>query len=422
MSPARFRPSSRSRSVPSRNPRTVVVNAGFTRRVPADPDARAVADMFGLADLQRETLYDGLRVELAPGRVVAVTGPSGSGKSVLLRAVGRRVDNAVWLDVQALRRSPHTPLELLAGEPLAVRLGTLARAGLAEATVMVTPARHLSGGQQYRLALAVAMQQAQQSQGPALLLADEFASCLDAVTARVLSRHLSRWARRSGTAVLLATVRTDILADLAADRVLHKPLGAAHRHRRTRRKPLAPASWPVRRARIGDYRALARFHYIAGPPALHKRVYAIDPPRHLADAPAPAGVVVVSPPLMYCRGRNLATAGRYLQPDRKRGLARLNREIEAITRVIVHPCFRGLGLAGRLVRHVLDTAETPLVEALAAMGDVHPFFERAGMWAGPFVPGRGRGYRYFLALSARGADAFAHAADRDLIAQPQPSA
>ena len=411
MSPARLR------SVPSRNPRAVIVNAGFTRRIAPDPDARAVADMFGLADRERQTLYAGLELDLSPGRILAVTGPSGSGKSALLQAVARQVDGVAWLDVQALRRSPHTPVRLLAAEPLAVRLGTLARAGLAEATVMVTPARHLSGGQQYRLALAVAMQQAQQAPSPGLLLADEFASCLDALTARVLARHLSRWARRTGVAVLLATVRTDILADLAPDHVVHKPLHSDARDLpRTRRKPLAPSGWSVRRGRIGDYRALARFHYIAGPPALHKRVYAIDPPRHLADALAPAAVAVVSPPLMYCRARNLATAGRYLQPDRKRGLARLNREIEAITRVIVHPCYRGLGLAGRLVRHVLDTAETPFVEALAAMGDVHPFFERAGMWAGPFAPGRGRGYRYFLALSASGADALAHAACRGLLA------
>ena len=43
------------------------------------------------------------------------------------------------------------------------------------------------------------------------------------------------------------------------------------------------------------------------------------------------------------------------------------------------PTYRGSGLAERLVRHALATAETPFVEALAAMGRVHPFLERAGM-------------------------------------------
>jgi ABC-type ATPase with predicted acetyltransferase domain len=53
--------------------------------------------------------------------------------------------------------------------------------------------------------------------------------------------------------------------------------------------------------------------------------------------------------------------------------------MRTISRVIVHPVFRSAGLAVRLVRHVLEHAETPYVEALAVMGRVHPFFKRAGM-------------------------------------------
>jgi hypothetical protein len=53
--------------------------------------------------------------------------------------------------------------------------------------------------------------------------------------------------------------------------------------------------------------------------------------------------------------------------------------MRTISRVIVHPMFRGTGLAVRLVRHVLEHAETRYVEALAAMGRVNPFFKRAGM-------------------------------------------
>ena len=50
--------------------------------------------------------------------------------------------------------------------------------------------------------------------------------------------------------------------------------------------------------------------------------------------------------------------------------------------------YRGCGLAVRLVRDALAGAETPLMEALAAMGRVHPFFERAGMAAYPLPPDR----------------------------------
>ncbi|MEE9211797.1 MAG: hypothetical protein V3U29_04000, partial [Phycisphaeraceae bacterium] len=59
----------------------------------------------------------------------------------------------------------------------------------------------------------------------------------------------------------------------------------------------------------------------------------------------------------------------------------LNAELRCISRVVVHPQWRGLGLAVRLVRASLDDPQTIFTESLAAMGKVHPFFERAGMQA-----------------------------------------
>ena len=57
----------------------------------------------------------------------------------------------------------------------------------------------------------------------------------------------------------------------------------------------------------------------------------------------------------------------------------LNSEVESISRVVVHPIFRGCGLAVKLIRHAIAEAKTPLIEALAAMGAVHPLFAKAGM-------------------------------------------
>ena len=53
--------------------------------------------------------------------------------------------------------------------------------------------------------------------------------------------------------------------------------------------------------------------------------------------------------------------------------------------VIIDPRFRGLGLAGRLVRETMPLLDVPIIEARAVMGRFHPFFERAGMqaWDGP---------------------------------------
>lgn len=92
------------------------------------------------------------------------------------------------------------------------------------------------------------------------------------------------------------------------------------------------------------------------------------------------GVLVESLPALSCRLRDLATDGRYGGwKDRRMAARLLNAEVRCISRVVVHPQWRGLGLAVKLVRHALETMTTPYTEALAAMGRVHPFFKLAGM-------------------------------------------
>ncbi len=63
----------------------------------------------------------------------------------------------------------------------------------------------------------------------------------------------------------------------------------------------------------------------------------------------------------------------------KANLQRLQREISVISRVVVHPKYRSIGLGARLVGETLAQAGTPCVEAVAVMAKYNPFFGRAGM-------------------------------------------
>jgi GNAT superfamily N-acetyltransferase len=115
------------------------------------------------------------------------------------------------------------------------------------------------------------------------------------------------------------------------------------------------------------------------------------------------GVIVYSRSPLSLSARDRATGGRY----RTAGLGRvavahlINEELRIISRVVIAPNWRGLGLASRLVAETMPQVGTPYVEALAAMGEMHPLFVRAGMTAYPQPPAE-EGERLRAALEAAG--------------------
>jgi hypothetical protein len=114
------------------------------------------------------------------------------------------------------------------------------------------------------------------------------------------------------------------------------------------------------------------------------------------------GVIVYSRSPLSLAARNRATGGRY-RVGRNLAAGRLvNEELRIVSRVVIAPNWRGLGLASRLVAETLPRVGTPYVEALAAMGRVHPFFEQAGMTAYPGAPGPAGSERLRSALEAVG--------------------
>lgn len=133
-----------------------------------------------------------------------------------------------------------------------------------------------------------------------------------------------------------------------------------------------------------DLHALARFHYRAGAPATIDLVLrAIDRPTGIL-----AGVLVVSRPTLNGPWRAPAWGAPFTTSNKRRAARALNRSVRCISRVIIDPRFRGLGLARELVRTYLARPLTPRTEAPAAMGRFANFFLAAGMRAVPSPPSR----------------------------------
>ena len=143
-----------------------------------------------------------------------------------------------------------------------------------------------------------------------------------------------------------------------------------------------------------DYLVLKPHHYRPGNPATMSRIFAIHDEQPTASdrylsrplSPRPIAVLVESMPVLMCRPRELALGGRYVHLPLRSRAGLMNEEVRTISRVIVDPRYRGLGLAVRLLRHALATATTRYTESLAVMGRVSPFFERAGMTAYEYPP------------------------------------
>jgi GNAT superfamily N-acetyltransferase len=122
-----------------------------------------------------------------------------------------------------------------------------------------------------------------------------------------------------------------------------------------------------------DYQLLARHHYQAKPPATWALIRVAW--HHARGRRRAIAVAVLSypVPLLSARLEHFALRRKY-GPC----LRFANANLRTVSRVIVHPQFRSIGLACALTRQLVERCPTRYVEASARMARFIAFFERAG--------------------------------------------
>lgn len=325
-------------------------------------------------------LAAGLRIDLAPGRLVALVGPSGAGKTSLLRALSEDTPGAVHVGAARFPNDRAVVDAVAPHRPMARALEILTVCGLGEPRLWIRRFCDLSDGERFRATLARAVGQALEATDSPPIFCDEFTAILHRRLARAIAYNLRKLVTRAGLTLVVATTHEDVLADLQPDQLVRIDVGG----------PVSVEQQPnnaafslrrkacVEQGSVRDYRYFAPMHY------RHRdglgfvdKVFLL---RESSGGP-PLGIAVFAMAPIELSLRNRATEGRFVRNAR-----RLNRELRILRRLVMHPDVRGCGLGHWFVQQVLPKVGTRFVECLAAMGAVNPVFERAGMTSMGRVP------------------------------------
>ena len=347
-----------------------IINIAYETAAPKPTErVTGVAEAFGLGldKWEKFVVYDNVELKIAPKDVVYITGDSGSGKSVLLKALEKDVREDLGLtciNIADIKPRKDLPLIETVGKSLEEALELLSRVGLNDAFLFLRTYEQLSDGQKYRYKIAKMIESNAQ-----FWIMDEFAATLDRDTAKIVAYNLEKLARQQGKAVLAATTHTDLFEDLNPSVHIHKRFGKEITVNYYPNVPAKECSL-IREMRIEegtteDWRKLAAFHYrshkIVGP----RKIFCLKRGEELC------GVIVYCYPPPTCFGRKLALP--------KMTMKELNEKLSIISRVVVHPKYRTIGLGEKLVRETLPSAGTPYVEMPAVMAKYNPFAEKGGM-------------------------------------------
>lgn len=342
--------------------------------VPMTPRKREICLDYGIPPREAPyTIADGLSVRLAPGEILFVGGPSGSGKSSILAEIAAGAGEVVW--VGSGRFGAKRPMidAIAPRRPLAEAMEILTACGLGEPRLWIRPFADLSDGEKFRASLARAIGAAMAGDARVPIICDEFTAILHRRAARAIAYNLRKLVTRHGLILIVATTHDDIVDDLQPDRRLM--LGGLE-PRLVETTPRHGGFSLRRRAvietgSVRDYRIFSPMHY------RHRDGLGfVDKVFLLRDRTGgdPLGILVFAHAPRELSLRNRATAGRFI-----RNMRRLNRELRILRRLVMHPDVRGCGLGHWFVRKTLPRVGVRFIECLAVMGAVNPVFERAGM-------------------------------------------
>jgi ABC-type ATPase with predicted acetyltransferase domain len=339
-------------------------NISYETHTKITPRSLVVAEAFGLGidEAQKFKVLDA-ELKIGPKDIVYITGDSGSGKSVLLRAIRADLGDEA-IDLSEVAVDPDKPLIETVGATVEEGLELLSKVGLNDAFLFLRTYSQLSDGQKYRYRIAKLIESRKQ-----WWLMDEFAACLDRDTAKIIAFNLQKIACQQGKAVIAATTHSDLQEDLKPSVLVHKRFGEEIKINYHPNTSATECSL-IREMRVEegtreDWQKLSGFHYRGHKVAVPRKIFRLVRDEELC------GVIVYSYPPPACYGRRMVLPRMSIQE--------MNKQLSIINRVVIHPKYRTVGLGAKLIRETMPLVGTRYVELIAVMAKYSPFAEKAGM-------------------------------------------
>jgi len=357
--------------------------------VPASARLVEICLRFGIPmSFPGRRIADGLKLSFEPGSITLITGPSGSGKSLLLSEISKQFGTSRLVNDVQFPADVSVVDAVAPTRPLEEALHLLTATGLGEPMLWIRRFGQLSDGERLRARLARAVWLHRRSRCTGPLLCDEFGAILHRRLAKALAFNLRKLVLREQIAFIASTSQDDLERDLQPDQVIR--LGGAEPvieryvygtgdgepaegvKRRSKSRSISfKRRLRIERGTVRDYAGFSSMHY-----RQRNQLGYVDKVFVLRDGVGgdALGIVVYGFPSLGLALRNRMTGGRYICKAKL-----LNREVRVLKRLVIHPDVRGCGLGRYLVSETLGKVGVKFVECLAAMGLVNPVFEKAGM-------------------------------------------
>lgn len=251
-------------------------------------------------------------------------------------------------------------------------IALVAAVGLADASTFGRTLQELSVGQAARAELGLAL-----LNDRSVIVVDEYLAHLDRPTAKAVAWASQRAIRRAGKNAVFVTAHDDLVEYLQPD--FHFVAGWSDRTEVEHREVVEGRcdlidQVTISKGTTSDWLQLKPLHYAAGNPATVHSVWSAFHP----EIKGPAGVVVVSYPDLHSAARNLATDAKYQNVKDRRVATVLNREVVKLSRIVICPQLRGIGLAGAMLEHVVSSCGARYIECVTSMSRWSRFLERVG--------------------------------------------